>query len=66
MQLGEPGTDPDSVGLVGGVAGVGGDVFQFQDLGVLRGLDPGDAALRVASRASRSAAAVASLPQLPP
>jgi hypothetical protein len=43
VQFGEPGADPGAVGLAGGVVGVGGDVFEFQDLGVLRGLDPGDA-----------------------
>lgn len=43
VELGEPGADTGPVGLVGGVVGVGGDVFEFEDLGVLRGFDPGDA-----------------------
>jgi hypothetical protein len=42
VQFGEPGADPGAVGLVGGVTGFCGDVFQFDDLGVLRGFDPGD------------------------
>src|SRR5262249_6287424 len=45
VQLGEPGADPGAVGLGGGVVRVGGKVFEFEDLGVLRGLDPGDPGL---------------------
>ena len=45
VEFGEPGADAGPVGLGGrvvGVGGVGGEFFQFQDLGVLRGFDPGD------------------------
>jgi hypothetical protein len=42
VQFGEAGADAGAVCLSGGVAGVGGQLFQFDDLGVLRGLDPGD------------------------
>jgi len=45
VEFGEPGADPGAVGLGGGVVGVGGEVFEFEDLGVLRGLDPGDSGL---------------------
>jgi len=42
VQFGETGADAGPVGLPGRVGGVGGEVFEFEDLGVLRGLDPGD------------------------
>jgi hypothetical protein len=45
VQLGEPGADPGAVGLGGGVVRVGREVFEFEDLGGLRGLDPGDPGL---------------------
>jgi hypothetical protein len=41
VEFGETGADAGPVGLGGGVAGVGGEVFHFQDLRVLRGLDAG-------------------------
>ena len=39
VEFGESGADAGAVGLGGGVAG---QLFQFDHLGVLRGLDPGD------------------------
>ena len=44
MQLGEPGADPATHRGDRGVGRVGGQLFQFEDLGVLRGLDPLEAA----------------------
>jgi len=41
VEFGEPGADAGAVCLGGGVVRVGGQLFQFDDLGVLRGLDPG-------------------------
>ena len=40
VELGEPGPDPGPHRRGGGVAGVGGEFFQFEDAGVLAGLDP--------------------------
>ena len=42
VEFGEASADAGAVGLGGWVGRVGGQIFQFQDLGVLRGLDPGD------------------------
>jgi hypothetical protein len=40
VELGEPGPDPGPHRGGGGIAGIGGEFFQFQDAGVLAGLDP--------------------------
>jgi len=45
VQVGEAGADPGAHGGGGGVGRVGGELFEFEDLGVLRGLDPLDAGL---------------------
>ena len=46
VQVGEPGADAGAHRGGGGVGRVGGQVFQFEDLGVLRGLDPLDPGLQ--------------------
>ncbi len=40
VELGEPGADPAAHRGGGGVGRVGGEFFEFQDAGVLAGLDP--------------------------
>ncbi len=40
VELGEPGADPAAHRGGGAIAGVGGEFFEFQDAGVLAGLDP--------------------------
>jgi hypothetical protein len=44
-EFGDPGADAGAQGGGGGVGRVGGEFFEFEDLGVLRGLDPADAGL---------------------
>ncbi len=45
VEVGEAGADAGAHGGGCGVGGVGGERFEFEDLGVLRGLDPLDAGL---------------------
>jgi hypothetical protein len=45
VQVGEPGADAGAQRGGGGVGRVGGQFFEFEDLGVLRGFDPPDAGL---------------------
>jgi hypothetical protein len=45
VEVSEPGADAGAHGGGGGAGRVGGQGFQFQDLGVLRGLDPPDPGL---------------------
>jgi hypothetical protein len=45
VEFGEPGADAGAERSGGGIGRVGGQFFEFEDLGVLRGLDRGDAGL---------------------
>ena len=47
MELGEAGADPAAHRGGGGVGRVGGEFLEFQDAGVLTGLDPGDTSVRL-------------------
>ena len=47
VEVGDPGADPGAHRGGRGVGRVGGQLFEFEDLGVLRGLDPPDPGLQL-------------------